>query len=284
ILRAFDLQTGYEIERSKNGSGPFNYEFHPGLEAQEAEGMTIWDLDDANVPGITGKLHILMLENDVRSSDDVYFKHYTDKFAYPVLYTDSDYGGGPLPLRANLPNLETKGFNDVISSVWVPSGWVIEVFEHAYFEGASTQFRISDSSIHNEGWGDRISSVKIFPPDAKQPTAIPNAPAPVCDGTIVDGYCWYLGREGLSCNDVCASHGGYDSATRTYAGSSGSSVKCWRVITSLNITLDDFYETAQSGRGCFVIRSSSGNYLGYWDELPTTADVPGGQRICACRR
>ena len=62
--------------RSTNGSGSFNYEFHPGGSTdEEPEGLTYWDLDGRNAPGIQGQLHAILLDNDA-NGDDVYFKHY----------------------------------------------------------------------------------------------------------------------------------------------------------------------------------------------------------------
>ncbi len=113
-------------------------------------------------------------------------------------------------------------------------------------------------------------------------------PASTCSGTEMGGFCWYFGEENVSCDAVCAPHGGYDNATRTYAGSSSSSDNCRSVIAILNVDLDDFFETTQGGLGCFAIQNASGNYTGYWDEQPTTADAtyvtPGRRRICACQR
>ena len=37
-------------------------------------------------------------------------------------------------------------------------------------------------------------------------------------GIEVGGALWYLADDGASCDDTCASHGGYNEATRTYAG------------------------------------------------------------------
>ena len=135
---------------------------------------------------------------------------------------------------------------------------------------------------------------KIFPPTPTYapPTNPPGdatkEPVSTCGGMELEGSCWYFGGENLSCDAVCASHGGYNNATNTYAGSSGSAGNCKNVITSLNITLDDFFETTQGGLGCFAIQTTSGNYSGYWDEQPTTADAtyatPGRRRVCACQR
>jgi len=170
-INVFDLRTGRRIGRSQNGEGPFNYEFHPGWSSYEAkyeepEGMTIWDLDDGRAPGITGKLHVLMLDNDPRQ-DDIYLKHYTTSTAYPVLYEHANFGGKPFPLRTTLQNLSSYGFNDIASSIWVPNGWTVEMYEHADFKGASLRKTASVSNLHPEGWGDRISSVRVFPPTAR---------------------------------------------------------------------------------------------------------------------
>ncbi len=75
-LHLFDMRTKRRIVRSTNGSGSFNYEFHPGnSNDEEPEGLTFWDLDDRNAPEIKGQLHAILLDND-ENGDDVYFKHY----------------------------------------------------------------------------------------------------------------------------------------------------------------------------------------------------------------
>jgi hypothetical protein len=75
-IHLFDLATQRRVVRSTNGSGAFNYEFHPGGSTdEEPEGLTYWDLDRRNAPGIKGQLHAILLDNDA-NGDDVYFKHY----------------------------------------------------------------------------------------------------------------------------------------------------------------------------------------------------------------
>ncbi len=54
-IHLFDLEAERRVTRSTNGSGSFNYEFHPGGSTdEEPEGLTWWDLDDRNAPGIRG--------------------------------------------------------------------------------------------------------------------------------------------------------------------------------------------------------------------------------------
>jgi hypothetical protein len=125
------------------------------------------------------------------------------------------------------------------------------------------------------------------PPNEPQPGGETGKPVSTCSGREVGGFCWYFGEENASCNAVCAAHAGYHEATRTYAGSDGSAGNCRTVLTALNIPLDDFFETAQGGLGCFALQTTSGNYHGYWDTQPTTAAAtyvtPGRRRICACQ-
>jgi hypothetical protein len=102
-------------------------------------------------------------------------------------------------------------------------------------------------------------------------------------GTAPEGLEWHVGTEGVSCTDVCASFGGYHYATRVYAGSDGSADNCLNVLKTLNIPLDSFYKTKQGGIGCSITRAASGNYLGYWDEDPTSPDATRWQRVCACK-
>jgi hypothetical protein len=42
---------------------------------EEPEGLTWWDLDRSDAPGIEGQLHAIVLDND-DNGDDIYFKHY----------------------------------------------------------------------------------------------------------------------------------------------------------------------------------------------------------------
>jgi hypothetical protein len=79
------VSPGNLITHSCNG-GPckFNYQWNPGLredpwedEGGEPEGLTWWNRDVAPTsPGVRGDLHIMMVDNDWLSADEVYMKHY----------------------------------------------------------------------------------------------------------------------------------------------------------------------------------------------------------------
>ena len=89
-IHVFDLSSGRRVQRSTNGSGYFNYQFNCALNEEEPEGITIWDLDGGEAPGIAGQLHVLLLDNDEwpHGDDDIYIKHYTQ-----TIYVDDSYGG-----------------------------------------------------------------------------------------------------------------------------------------------------------------------------------------------
>jgi hypothetical protein len=81
-IMGFDMMTGRRVMHepvkyigkwSNPSSGVWIYE------GEELEGITIWDLDSVNVPGIGGQFHLTMLDNDVLSPDQIYFKHFRVK-------------------------------------------------------------------------------------------------------------------------------------------------------------------------------------------------------------
>jgi hypothetical protein len=55
-------------------------------------------------------------------------------------------------------------------------------------------------------------------------------------GHAVGGTCWYFGENNESCTTVCGSHGGYHSATLSFAGSGGTDTQCGQVLTALGAT------------------------------------------------
>jgi hypothetical protein len=99
-IHVFDLETGHRITRSTNGYGRFNFEWDPAYpELEEPEGMTIWDLDGGQAPGIYGQLHVVLLDNDISNDDDVYLKHYRGTVYAATWGTVLGTGTPTLPLR-----------------------------------------------------------------------------------------------------------------------------------------------------------------------------------------
>jgi len=136
---------------------------------------------------------------------------------------------------------------------------------------------------------DPDTTPEVPDPDA-DPDPVPDpgedtGPIP-CSGSIVGGCCWYLGGgTHPSCSTVCASHGGYSTCTRTYAGSDGTDTNCDSVLDALGIPYPGTTSTlvaSGAGVGCF--------YQDIVDERYRVADTPTAEgatfllarRACAC--
>lgn len=95
-IHVFDLSTGRRVQRSTNGYGHFNYEFHPGCcDFQEPEGITIWDLENTPSPH-HGQLHVMLLDN---RRDGIYIKHYTGTILVDATNTGAQDGTPERPFR-----------------------------------------------------------------------------------------------------------------------------------------------------------------------------------------
>jgi hypothetical protein len=106
-----------------------------------------------------------------------------------------------------------------------------------------------------------------------------------CDGVSVGGYCWYLGAAGQSCNTVCSGHGGYNAATRDYAGSGGTTTRCTNVISALGLSGTLRISDVVTNCGCFWGQyTAPGPWEPCWDGSTTTASAWNNyiQRACAC--
>ena len=78
-VRVFQVSNGVLQAESTTATnyGSFVYEFHSGWpNYQEPEGLDFVDATGKNMPGISGQLHIIMLQNESSYPDAVYFKHY----------------------------------------------------------------------------------------------------------------------------------------------------------------------------------------------------------------
>jgi hypothetical protein len=92
-IHVFDMRTQMRVARSNRSSLPFKYEWHPGsTRYEEPEGITIWELDDKGAPGISGQLHVLLLDNEASDNDDVYLMHYTGTIYVNGKYVGSEDG------------------------------------------------------------------------------------------------------------------------------------------------------------------------------------------------
>lgn len=78
-----------QASSSNGGDAPFNYETEPeelicafgecACTSDEAEGIDWIDVEGKGVPGVpAGKLHVVLIDNDLFSKDNLYLKHYGD--------------------------------------------------------------------------------------------------------------------------------------------------------------------------------------------------------------
>jgi hypothetical protein len=76
-ILAFDMLTGRIVHRIPVDYQPFaDILLYGTVRKEELEGITIWDLDPGYVPGISGQLHLIMIDNYGSGDDDLYFKHF----------------------------------------------------------------------------------------------------------------------------------------------------------------------------------------------------------------
>ncbi|PAD74106.1 MULTISPECIES: carbohydrate-binding protein [Paenibacillus] len=98
-----------------------------------------------------------------------------------TFYADINYGGTAVTLGVGnytLSQLNAHGIpNDWMSSLRVPSGWTVEVYENDHFGGTKWTFT-SDTSWVGNAANDKMSSVKIYTgspsPGVTKPAEVPS--------------------------------------------------------------------------------------------------------------
>ncbi len=77
-------------------------------------------------------------------------------------FTDCPFSGSSVSLDIGDYNMNQIGLpNDSISSLRVPSGLQIILYEHSNFEGASVAITSDATCLTDRGWNDRASSLKV---------------------------------------------------------------------------------------------------------------------------
>ena len=98
-----------------------------------------------------------------------------------IFYADINYGGTAITLGVGnytLSQLNARGIpNDWMSSLQVPSGWTVEVYEHDNFGGTKWTYTSSSSWV-GSAVNDKMSSVKIYTgssnPSVTKPSEVPS--------------------------------------------------------------------------------------------------------------
>ena len=114
--------------------------------------------------------------------------------------------------------------------------------------------------------------------------------APACEGELLYALCWYLAPTETSCNDACASHGGFDARGTSYVGTQsqgGSLAECSQLMSALGRTgsVEEGTRSDDYGMGCHVWTDGTNWWLN--DPGPLfrpTVSAPGARIVCACVR
>lgn len=82
-----------------------------------------------------------------------------------VILYDGYFQGPQISLKGDWSVGGREGFffNDRISSIYVPRGYKVRLFEHAHFRGAYLDVYGDWSPGPNSFWNNRVSSVKVIP-------------------------------------------------------------------------------------------------------------------------
>ena len=109
---------------------------------------------------------------------------------------------------------------------------------------------------------------------------------PACSGVLYAGICWYLGPDGSSCQDACASHGQTSPNAASHVGTTtqgGSLAECGKILGLLGITGTPFTTLRLDGRGLGCYQKTNGN--SWWLSTPdfsATASLGSASRVCGC--
>ena len=86
----------------------------------------------------------------------------------PIVWIQDNFRGPCLKLATSVDDFRSHGFDDEASSLTVPAGWKVQLYEDAHFRGEALvrdgPVEIADlkrDGPHGVNWGDRISSVRV---------------------------------------------------------------------------------------------------------------------------
>lgn len=87
----------------------------------------------------------------------------------PVLFADDNFRGERVDITANARDLHQRNFGDKASSVCLPPGWTITMFQNTDFGGQSLNLNSNVADLKRDqpggqDWGDKVSSVRVTPP------------------------------------------------------------------------------------------------------------------------
>lgn len=124
-------------------------------------------------------------------------------------------------------------------------------------------------------------------PNSTSGTTTPGGTSITCDsgGAAVGGYCWYYAADNTSCTSTCASHGGYNAATLTYAGSGGSAANCAAVMDAIGAPASAVIsQVCGLALGCMYDFATPSRFFCSGPATNASDAYIGGRRACACNQ
>ena len=120
-------------------------------------------------------------------------------------YEDADFRGRSFCVSDNVPDLP-DGMNDRISSMRLFGRTEVVVFKDGRFRGSSTRFSTDVRNLKNEGWNDRISSIRV---SRGSPSWDGGGHPPVWGGAVMprEGACFFTDAD-FRGQAFCVSRGG----------------------------------------------------------------------------
>lgn len=153
---------------------------------------------------------------------------------------------------------------------------------------AATDASVADAAMPAVDAGPDAAPRDAGMPDTGAADAGADAATPPCGGKVVLGLCWYLGAANTSCNDVCSTHGGFDTNTLSHVGSAnqgGSLANCQQVLSALGTAAmaGAGMRSDGNGVGCHLWSDGTPWWLMSPDATPDVA-IPPARIACACKR
>ncbi|WP_181314699.1 beta/gamma crystallin-related protein [Photobacterium phosphoreum] len=79
--------------------------------------------------------------------------------SYVRLYENGYYHGRSMDIVYDIPNFWDFNFNDILSSIEIPSGWTVTLYEDMNYQGKN--ITVQRNSIWLANFNDRTSSIRI---------------------------------------------------------------------------------------------------------------------------
>lgn len=126
---------------------------------------------------------------------------------------------------------------------WLTSGSIIA--------GQTVQLRLTSSALNSS-----IHTASLDIGGVTDQWDVTTEDAFICAGYAYQGYCYYMGGDNQSCDQVCSSRGGCNLAGTQNIGSAGTNVQCQNVLDNVNDPASGSVSTNAGGAaGCVNVTS-----------------------------